>query len=124
MARPRKTLTPKQLDEVETLSAVLSSDQIADYFGIARSTFYEIMERQPEVSGRYKKGRAKAIGDIGSGLLMQAREGNVSAAMFYLKTQAGWREKDVEQNEEAQPLSISFNVNPPVGEVKTTNAKS
>jgi predicted DNA-binding transcriptional regulator AlpA len=32
--------------------------QIADYFGIDRTTFYEILKRQPEVFLHYKKGRA------------------------------------------------------------------
>lgn len=50
------------------------------------------MERQSEVRERYKKGKAKAIGAVAQGLLQQARDGNTTAAMFYLKTQAGWRE--------------------------------
>ena len=93
MARPRKKLTAAQVAEVETLAAVLNQEQIADYFGITRPTFNEIMERQPEVSLRYKKGKANAIGSVAKNLLTQAREGNTSAAIFYLKTQAGWREQ-------------------------------
>ena len=92
MGKPRKTLTEEQIVQVEGLGAVLSIEQIADYFGMSKVTFYAIMERQPEVSERYKKGKAKAIGSVANGLLKQAREGNTSASMFYLKTQAGWRE--------------------------------
>jgi Tfp pilus assembly pilus retraction ATPase PilT len=90
--RPPKVLTDEQVIQVESLGAVLSIEQIADYFGIGKTTFYEIMQRQPEVSERYKKGKAKAIGSIAQGLLQQARDGNTTAAMFYLKTQAGWKE--------------------------------
>lgn len=90
--RPAKSLTPEQVAQVEALGAVLSVEQIADYFGVGKTTFYAIMERQPEVSERYKKGKAKAIGSVAQGLLQQARDGNTTAAMFYLKTQAGWRE--------------------------------
>ena len=92
MARPRKELDEEQIAQVEALAAVLSIEQIADYFGMSKVTFYEIMERQPEVSERYKKGKAKAIGAVSQGLLKQAREGNLTATIFYLKTQAGWRE--------------------------------
>jgi len=92
MGKPRKTLTEEQIIQIEGLGAVLSIEQIADYFGMSKVTFYAIMERQPEVSERYKKGKAKAIGSVANGLLKQAREGNTSASMFYLKTQAGWRE--------------------------------
>jgi len=90
--RPAKVLTDEQVIQVESLGAVLSIEQIADYFGIGKTTFYEIMQRQPEVSERYKKGKAKAIGSVAQGLLQQARDGNTTAAMFYLKTQAGWKE--------------------------------
>jgi len=37
--QPPKTFTQEQVAEVSTLAAVLSQEQIADYFGIARSTF-------------------------------------------------------------------------------------
>ena len=90
--RPTITLTDEQVAQTEALGAVLSIEQIADYFGVGKTTFYAIMERQPEVSERYKRGKAKAIGSVAQGLLQQARNGNTTAAMFYLKTQAGWRE--------------------------------
>ncbi len=90
--RPIIELTESQVREVETLAAVLNQDQIADYFGIASNTFAAIRERQPEVFESYKRGKAKAIGSIGSNLIAQAKSGNVSAAIFYLKTQAGWKE--------------------------------
>ena len=87
-----RVLSEEELIELEALSCVLSSEQIADYFGIGRTTFYEIMERQPEVSERYKKGRAKAVKDVGKGLLAKALDGDNASMMFYLKTQAGWKE--------------------------------
>lgn len=90
--RPKVTLSDEQVAQTEALGAVLSIEQIADYFGIGKTTFYAIMERQPEVNERYKKGKAKAIGSVAQGLLQQAKSGNTTAAMFYLKTQAGWRE--------------------------------
>jgi len=90
--RPKIVFTPEQIIEVGALAAVLSQEQIADYFGIGRTTFFEICERQPEVYEQYKKGKAKAIDEVAKGLILQAKEGNTSAAMFYLKTQAGWRE--------------------------------
>ena len=59
--RPQAVLEDEQIIQVESLAAVLSVEQIADYFGIGRTTFYSVMDRQPEVSERYKKGRAKAL---------------------------------------------------------------
>ena len=96
--KPQKNLTTEQIVQVEALAAVLSVEQIADYFGIGKTTFYAIMERQPEVSERYKKGKVDAISSVAQGLLQQAREGNMAAAIFFLKTQAGWRETPVVDN--------------------------
>lgn len=93
MGRPPIILTPDQVREVETLAALLSQDQIADYFGIARNTFRAICERDPEVFERYKRGKAKAIAHVANGLLQKARSGDTTSAIFYLKTHAGWREK-------------------------------
>jgi len=90
--RPAKVLTPEQINEVETLAAVLSMHQVADYFGMCQNTFHEVMKRQPEVSERYKRGKSKAIGTVAKNLIVQANSGNTAAAIFYLKTQAGWKE--------------------------------
>ena len=108
--RPPVVLTPKQIDEVETLSAVLSQEQIADYFGINRNTFHNITKRQPEVYERYKKGKAKAIQKMAGGLIEQATSGNTAAAIFYLKTQAGWKDttaaEETKQNDVIQKVQI------------------
>lgn len=96
MGRPKKVLNEKQVAELETLAAVLTINQISDYFGIGHDTFNEIKNRQPEVNSAYKKGKSKAIAGIASNLVSQAKKGNTSAAIFYLKTQAGWREKEPE----------------------------
>lgn len=95
MGRPVKTLEPHQIAEVETLAAVLTVAQMADYFGIGRTTFFAIMEREREVSERYKKGKARAIGSIAGSLISKARAGDTTSMIFYLKTQAGWRETAV-----------------------------
>ncbi len=94
MARPSKALTEAQLAEVETLAAVLTTAQMADYFGIGRTTFFAILERDPEVAERYKRGKARAIGAIAQSLIQKARGGDTASMIFYLKTQAGWRETD------------------------------
>lgn len=92
MGRKAKQLNDEQKAQVEALGAVLSIEQIADYFGVGKTTFYAMMERDKEIPERYKKGKAKAIGTVAKGLLQKAQNGDSTAAMFYLKTQAGWRE--------------------------------
>lgn len=94
MPRDPIELTPEQKAEVETLAALLNQDQIADYLGISRTTFHMIRERDPEVAERYKRGKARAIAHVAKGLLQKARTGDTTSSIFYLKTQAGWRETD------------------------------
>lgn len=91
-----KKLTDSQLNDVEKLAAVLTVDQLADFLSIGRTTFYRMMERQPDISVRYKNGKAKAITGVSKGLLQRALEGELAAQIFYLKTQAGWREQKEE----------------------------
>ena len=92
MGRRPLTLTDAQKAEVETLAAVLTTEQIADFFGIGRTTFWSMMQRDEEIAERYKKGKARAIGAIAQGLIAKARGGDTTSMIFYLKTQAGWRE--------------------------------
>jgi hypothetical protein len=92
--RPAVVFDDEQIAQVKALASVLSKGQLADYFGVSENTFREIEKRQPEVSEAYKKGKGNAIASVGSNLINQARNGNVTAAIFYLKTQAGWKESE------------------------------
>jgi len=107
--RPLVELTEQQITELGALSAVLNTNQIADYFGISHVTFKAIRDRDERVSFAYKNGKAKAIASIAGNLISQAKSGNTSAQMFYLKTQAGWREQEPEQqssNDSIQKIEI------------------
>jgi hypothetical protein len=107
MGRPRKELTEEQLIEVGALASCLNQEQIADYFGISRTTFWEMMKRDERVSEQYKKGRAKCIEEVATGLITEAKAGNMTAAIFFLKTQAGWRETE-ETTTEREPITINI----------------
>ena len=50
--RPPIIFSPKQIKKVQELSQSLTIAQIADYFGISQSTFYQIQRRRmpPPVS--------------------------------------------------------------------------
>lgn len=101
MGRKKIELKPEQIKEVETLAAVLTVEQIADYFSISRKTFYNLMERNEEIFTHYKKGRAKAVQNIAQNLIKKAQNGDLGAQIFFLKTQAGW--KDTSHIEHTSP---------------------
>jgi len=66
---------------------------MAAHFDVTEKTLRAIEQRQPEVFTAYRRGRARAVADIGSMLYHRALDGDIRAMQFYLKTQAGWSEK-------------------------------
>jgi predicted DNA-binding transcriptional regulator AlpA len=90
--RPPTSLSEAQRVEVETLAAVLNAEQIADFLGIGRTTFFALLNRDSDLCERYRKGKARAVGAVAQSLVTKARAGNVTAMIFFLKTQGGWRE--------------------------------
>ena len=92
--RPVTVLNKEQIAEVEELAAYLTVEQIADYFYIDADTFLAIRKRQPEVFRLYKKGKVgkilrytKKLDAIAMG---DDQNGDTTAIIFFLKTQAGW----------------------------------
>ena len=96
--RKPKTLDDEQRNQIEALAAYLSQDMIADFFGISRPTLAAMIERDPDISLRYKRGKSKAIAKVGQGLVAKALSGDTASAIFYMKTQAGWKETTVVDN--------------------------
>jgi len=93
-----KVLTQEQVADIQKMAAYLNQEQIADYLGITRPTFHAIMKRDEAVSDAFRKGKATAIAAIAQSLIQSARDGNTAAQVFFLKTQAGWRETMVVDN--------------------------
>jgi len=91
--RPKIELTDEQIVQVESLAAYLTSEEIADYLGISRRVFYDIMEREPEVYARYTRGRARVKARIANRLIAKADTGDFQSMRFYLATQGGWSEQ-------------------------------
>lgn len=115
--RPPFTLSPEQKGQVEKLASILTKEQLADYFGMSRMTFTALMERDEEVCCAYNKGKAAAIGAVAQSLIQQARDGNISAAIFYLKTQAGWKETQAVELSGRDGKAIAFDA-PTVDDAK------
>lgn len=89
----RRDLTEQEYADVQELAAYMTQVQIADFLGITDRCFRKIMERDPKARSAYKKGRAVATKDVAKSLISEAKNGNISAAIFYLKTQSGWKEE-------------------------------
>ena len=85
---------------VETFASEgLTTKQIADCLGVARSTFYEHKNKNPDISDALKRGRSKGLRTISNALFETAKGGNVTAQIFYLKNRNPERWSDRRQTE-------------------------
>lgn len=107
MARPLKILTDDQIGQLEKLAAVLTVEQLADYFGMHAATLRRKFARDPEIMRAYKRGKSRAVSGVATKLLAMCDKGNVTAMIFYLKTQAGWRETDPKQIDVSEISKLS-----------------
>lgn len=90
---PEFFVTEELIKDAETLSGRgLTRKQVADYFGISERHLYAKMNEYPDLKLALTKGKAKTISFVAGKLIEQIKMGDVKAMMFYLKTQAGWRD--------------------------------
>ena len=89
MGRPVIEITDEVCAEAESLAGKgLTVSQIARVLGMGESTLYEKQAAYQEFSEAIKAGRAKGIEDISNSLYDNAKDGNVTAQIFYLKNRA------------------------------------
>ena len=81
------------LKQVESLAANgLTQEQIAAALGISESTLHKRKQENPEFTAAIKRGKAKGIALVTNKLMESIKGGNMTAMIFFLKTQAGWKE--------------------------------
>ena len=103
------TLSTEDLKTVQRLSSSMSVEQIAGYFGISKTTFYEVAKRQPELLERYKQGKSRRIAEYGELVHQHILNGDKDMLKFYLRTQADWSEKKSEPIvTELPPINITL----------------
>ena len=97
----KKITKPKieiNIKQVEALAARgLTQQQIADSLGISESTLYTNKRENVDFAEAIKRGKAKGIATVTNKLFAKIEEGNLTATIFYLKTQAGWKETSVNE---------------------------
>jgi hypothetical protein len=89
------TLSKKEKKQVHSLAPFLTQMQMADFFGVSRSHFQDLLKEDLELHGLYQSGRAKAILATAQRIQMRGkRNGKIGTTcdIFYLKTQAHWSE--------------------------------
>lgn len=88
--------TDKDLAFIDTMISVgLPIEMICDALGIAVPTWYNHIKAEPEFHARIKKAKALATATVANVLWKKATDKdnpNVTAAIFWLKVHAGWRD--------------------------------
>jgi len=112
--RPPIILTDEQKKKVKQMASVCTIQQIADYLGVSRPVFFDILNRDEEVSILYKKGRVEGHNIVAGKLMDKIQNGDVTAMIFYLKTQSKWsndKEEEIKDNKLEITVSIAENQN-------------
>lgn len=87
----------------------LTDEQMAtDKIGISRSTLSEWKKKYSDISDALKKGKEIVDYEVENALLEQAKSGNVTAIIYWLKNRKPnkWRDKQKEPNEEQEGVII------------------
>ncbi len=79
----------------------LTNEQIAHNMGIAEGTLYEYIKKYPKINEVLKRGKEVVDREVENALLNEAKKGNVTAIIFWLKNRKPkqWRDKqDIEHS--------------------------
>lgn len=81
--------TEDQIEKIKLYAGLGSTqEQTARLIGICEDT----LALQPEAKAAFEHGKAQTIAKVAGSLVKKALNGDTASAIFYLKTQAGWRE--------------------------------
>ena len=96
-----------RLDEVTDLAkGGHSVETIARHFGVGRSTFYDYMKKEPDISDAIKKGRAVLVTELKSALAKRAMGYDYEEVTTYIKQEKGKQVQTVERKKKHQPGDV------------------
>ena len=102
------------LKQVESLAANgLTQEQIAAALGISERTLRSRKGEIADFADAIKRGKAKGIALVTNKLMESIKGGNMTGMIFFLKTQAGWKETNVQEHTgtNGTPLQLpTFNI--------------
>jgi hypothetical protein len=86
----------------------LTNEQIALILGICRDSLHNKMQKEPELVDAIDRGRAHGIHTMAHGLYQAGINGNVVAAIFWLKSRAGWKEAKDEVEGAEVKITVAY----------------
>ena len=115
--KPRLTITPEFLAEVEQLAGQgLTNEMIHYYYGVGSVAWYEYIRLYPELGLALKRGKPRTMKLVTGKLMEKVQDGNLTAIMFYLRTQGRWSETNTlaVTGGDTEPRALTISVSDPV----------
>lgn len=102
-------LNDEDYENIEKWAAYCTQEQICDQLSFDRRTLQNIFDRDEKALSHYKKGKAEGARMVGSSLFKKAIGDDTTAAIFYAKTQMGWKEAK-DENEKALNVNVTCDI--------------
>jgi predicted DNA-binding protein (UPF0251 family) len=114
MLKDRLPLTDENLKTIEILAGRgLTQTQIAGWFGVSKQTFANRMKEFTEIRRAMNRGKSVQIAHVAGKLIEQINAGSTSATIFFLKTQAGWKDGTQIVPETREPINLNISTSDP-----------
>lgn len=98
---PDLEIDQELVDHVRKLGGLgLTNMQISHYYGHTTEQWRIRLKRNPELDMAMKQGKAHSIKKVSSKLWEWIEKNDKASIMFYLKTQAGWRETGTSEEDD------------------------
>ena len=96
------------LEKLEMYAAMgLTREQVAHNLGISAKTMQRRAKDNAAVEEAYLRGKSKGVGIIANALFKKAKEGNVTAQIFFLKCN-GWKEASTVEVNNVNPQPVQL----------------
>lgn len=99
--------TPDQIEKIKLYAGLGSTqEQTARLIGICEDT----LVKNTTAKSAFEEGKAQTIAKVAGSLVKKALSGDTASAIFYLKTQAGWKETNVTEHtgKDGAPIKLDM----------------
>ena len=103
--------SPEEVEKIKLYAGLGSTQvQVARLIGVCE----DLIARHPQAKAAFEEGKAQTIAKVAGSLVRKALNGDTTSAIFYLKTQAGWKETQVQEHtgKDGGPIEQAVTVDP------------